>query len=75
MNDSIWSMFMNDCTWAAFHLGEDGEEFTRIVTVRTGLEHLKKTMSWNSVEFHHCKNGTQNPGRMCLCWISQSDCC
>ena len=47
-------MFMNACMWVAFYLGEEGEQFKRIVmnhqiperqtiieAVRTRLEHFK----------------------------------
>ena len=28
---AIWSMFMNDCTWAVLNLGEECEKFTSIL--------------------------------------------
>ena len=53
VHEAIWSMFMNDCMWAAFSLGDEGEQFKRIVmnhqflqtqkiieAVRTRLEQL-----------------------------------
>ena len=61
VNEAIWSMFMNNCMWTVFYLGEEGETFKRILMNR---EPDLNTSKNNALEFSGISSwqtGTQNP--------------
>ena len=71
---------MNDCMWAVFYVRDEGEnqensgeslnsqKYRRSLKLRKPDFKTSQTLPQNSLKFHCCKTGKQNPGIKYIHW-------